>query len=440
MDGYGKYSIIGGNRLYGELSISGAKNSAVAVIAAAMTVNGLCHIDNMPQVRDVEILLQILQQLGAEIDVIGDGDYMIDCRNIDPDAAIDQELYGQLRASYYVLGALLGRFGHARVAMPGGCDFGTRPIDYHIKGFEALGAEVDIGGGWIDANAVDGLRGTRILLDYPSVGATINIILAAIYAEGLTIIENAAMEPHIVDFANCLNAMGAEVRGAGTNSIRIYGVNELRGGSYTIVPDQIEAGTYIALVAGTGGDVIVRDVIPRHLVCITSKLSEMGVEIEDLGDAVRVRREGRPIRRANVMTGPYPGFPTDMQPQVATLLTLARGTSFVTETVWDSRFQYVDQLQRMGAKITTDARTAVIEGVGRLKAASIAATDLRSGAAMVIAGLCADGTTLLDNIWHIERGYGNIIAKLGEIGADITRVVDAPRNLIELRTHRESVA
>ncbi|MDR0819178.1 MAG: UDP-N-acetylglucosamine 1-carboxyvinyltransferase, partial [Oscillospiraceae bacterium] len=310
MEDFGKYSITGGNRLYGDVSVSGAKNSAVAAIAAAAAVNGVCRIDNIPEVGDVDTLLQIMKVMGAGIEQTDDGEFVLDCREIDPSATTTcQELYGRLRASYYILGALLGRFGHAKVAMPGGCDFGTRPIDLHIKGFEALGAKVEMGGGWINATVGSGrLHGARIYLDYPSVGATINIILAAIHAEGMTIIENAAMEPHIVDLANFLNAMGAEIRSAGTSVIRIYGVESLRGGSYTIVPDQIEAGTYVALVAGTGGDVVVHDVIPRHLVCITSKLMEMGAEIEDLGDAVRVRREGRPILRANVKTAPYPGF------------------------------------------------------------------------------------------------------------------------------------
>ena len=331
----------------------------------------------------------------------------------------------RIRASYYLIGALLGRFGEAAVAMPGGCDFGVRPIDQHIKGFCAMGAEVKVESGFIQASAREGrLTGTTIYLDVVSVGATMNIMMAAVLAEGTTIIENAAKEPHIVDLANFLNSMGADVKGAGTDSIKIRGVNRLTGGSYCIIPDQIEAGTYMAAVAATGGQVLIRNVIPKHLDCISAKLAEMGVFIEDQGDAVLVRRSG-PLQKANVKTMPYPGFPTDMQPQIAAVLATAQGTSIVNENVWNSRFKYINELKRMGANIQADGHVAVIEGVDHLQGAPVQACDLRAGAAMVIAGLCAQGVTELSQVQFIERGYEDLVDKLRAVGADI-RVVDAP--------------
>jgi UDP-N-acetylglucosamine 1-carboxyvinyltransferase len=413
-----RYTINGGNRLSGDIVVSGAKNAAVAVIAASVMVNDVSIIENLPAIADVNKLFAIVGNLGVRVRQLTDRSVELDCRDIRTYYASCPEM-GELRASYYMLGALLGRFGYAKIAMPGGCNFGIRPIDQHVKGLEALGAKVSIGGGYITAEA-EKLTGARISLDVVTVGATINIMLAATMAVGQTIIENAAQEPHIVDLANFLNACGAKIRGAGTNTIRITGVPHLEGRTYAIIPDQIEAGTYLAAVTGTGGDVTVHNVIPRHLMCITSKLIEMGAEVEDLGDAVRIKRT-EPLRRANVRTMPYPGFPTDMQPQLTALLCFARGTSIVTEGVWDDRFRYVDQLARMGAHITVkDGRTAVIEGSGRLEAAPLIATDLRAGAAMVIAGLCAKGTTYIDEVRFIERGYEDLVTKLRGIGADIS--------------------
>jgi len=418
--------VINGNRtLNGEVTISGAKNSAVAIIAGALAVDGECVLENIPAVGDVSTILQIFEKIGVAVYHLSDYNYCLDARYITSSTA-PQELYRKNRASYYILGALLGRFGYAKVGVPGGCDFGFgssgRPMDYHFKGFEALGAKVTTSGGWITVESNGRLKGARMYLDFPSVGATINIMLAAIHAEGLTIIENAGMEPHIVDLANFLNSMGADISGAGTNTIRIRGVEKLHGGTYTILPDQIEAGTYIAAVAGTGGDVIVKNVIPRHLMCFTTKFEEIGVTIENLENDVRVKRDPMiRLRHTNVKTAPYPGFPTDMQPQMATLLALAEGRSIVTEDIWDNRFEYVKQLQNMGANITINNRIAVIEGVRKLSGAPVAASDLRAGAALVIAGLCADGVTIVDDILKIERGYENIVAKLQNLGADIQR-------------------
>ena len=331
----------------------------------------------------------------------------------------------RIRASYYLIGALLGRFGEATVAMPGGCDFGVRPIDQHIKGFTAMGAEVGVEGGFIQATAKDGrLTGTSVYLDVVSVGATMNIMMAAVLARGNTVIENAAKEPHIVDLANFLNSMGADIRGAGTETIKIRGVERLGGGSYCIIPDQIEAGTYMTAVAATGGQVLIKNVIPKHLDCISAKLVEMGVYIEDRGDAILVRRSD-PLQKTNVKTMPYPGFPTDMQPQIAAVLTTARGTSIVNENVWNSRFKYIDELKRMGANIQADGHVAVIEGVDHLQGAPVQACDLRAGAAMVIAGLSAQGTTELSQVQFIERGYEDLVGKLRAVGADI-RVVELP--------------
>ncbi|MEG2119095.1 MAG: UDP-N-acetylglucosamine 1-carboxyvinyltransferase [Pseudoflavonifractor sp.] len=417
-----KYVIRGGKPLHGEIEISGAKNAAVAIIPAALLVDGCCRIENIPQISDVTLILTILQELGADVRTVNRTTVDVDCSHI-RNAKVPQELARQIRASYYLIGALLGRFGSAQVPPPGGCDFGGRPIDQHIKGFVAMGAEVNVGGGYINARAKSGrLVGTQVYMDMVSVGATMNVMLAATLAEGLTVIENAAKEPHVVDVANFLNSMGADIMGAGTDVIKIKGVARLKGGSYSISPDQIEAGTYMAAVAAAGGEVLIKIVIPKHLECITAKLVEMGVEVEDHDDAVLVRRTG-PLQRTNVKTLPYPGFPTDMQPQVAAVLCLAEGTSVLTEGVWDNRYRYVDEFRRMGAQIQVDGKVAVIEGVKELTGAPIRACDLRAGAAMVIAGLAASGTTEVDSIHHIERGYEDLVRKLSNVGADIRVVV-----------------
>ncbi|MEG1396529.1 MAG: UDP-N-acetylglucosamine 1-carboxyvinyltransferase [Oscillospiraceae bacterium] len=419
-----KYLIHGGKPLHGEVEISGAKNAAVAIIPAALLVDGVCRIENIPQISDVTLILNILQDLGAEVKTVNRTTVDIDCSHI-RNARIPYELARKIRASYYFIGALLSRFGSAEVPPPGGCDFGGRPIDQHIKGFVAMGAEVDVQGGFIHAVAKGGkLVGTQVYLDMVSVGATMNIMLAATLAEGMTVIENAAKEPHIVDLANFLNSMGAEIMGAGTDVIKVRGVPRLGGGSYSIIPDQIEAGTYMAAVAATGGEVLIKNVIPKHLECITAKLAETGLEVEEMDDSVLVRRT-RPLTRANVKTLPYPGFPTDMQPQIAAVLCLAEGTSVLTEGVYDNRYRYVDEFRRLGAQIQVDGKIAVIEGVSALNGAQVRACDLRAGAALVIAGLAASGTTEIENIYHIERGYEDLVRKLSGLGADI-RVVIVP--------------
>ena len=407
----------------GEVTISGAKNAAVAIIPAALLVDGVCRIENIPQISDVTLLFSILEELGANVRVLNRHTVEIDSRHVHSTTP-SFDLVRRIRASYYLLGALLGRFGKATVAMPGGCNFGVRPIDQHVKGFRAMGAEVTEGN-LVQAVAKGGrLTGAPVYLDMVSVGATMNIMMAAALADGTTTIENAAKEPHIVDLANFLNSMGADIKGAGTDSIRIRGVEKLTGGTYCIIPDQIEAGTYMAAVAAAGGDVLIQNVIPKHLDCITAKLVEMGVDVEELDDAVRVRRSG-PISRANVKTMPYPGFPTDMQPQIAAVLCLATGTSVLTEGVWDSRYRYVDEFRRMGAHIQVDGKVAVIEGVPGLTGAPVHACDLRAGAAMVIAGLAAQGITEVDGIYHIERGYEDLVGKLAGVGAEI-QVVTVP--------------
>ncbi len=414
--------IRGGTPLYGEVEISGAKNAAVAIIPAALLVDGVCRIENIPQISDVTLILNILQELGADVRTVNRTTVDIDCSRI-CNCKVPDELARKIRASYYLVGALLGRFGSADVPLPGGCDFGGRPIDQHIKGFVAMGAEVDVGGGIVHAETANGrLQGSQVYLDIVSVGATMNIMIAAVLADGMTVIENAAKEPHIVDLANFLNSMGANIMGAGTDVIKIRGVDRLGGGSYSIIPDQIEAGTYMTAVAATGGEVRITNVIPKHLECITAKLLEMGVEVEEEDDAVVVRRTG-PLQRTNVKTMPYPGFPTDMQPQIAAVLCLANGTSVLTEGVWDNRYRYVDELRRLGAQVQVDGKIAIIEGVERFIGASIRACDLRAGAAMVIAGLAAQGITEIDHIYHIERGYEDIVRKLSGLGADIRIVV-----------------
>ena len=413
-----KYIVQGGHPLFGEVEISGAKNAAVAIIPAALLVDGVCRIENIPQISDVTLILNILQELGADVRTVNRTTVDIDCSHI-RNRQVPYELARKIRASYYLVGALLGRFGWAEVPLPGGCDLGGRPIDQHIKGFVAMGADVDVRNGLICAKAKNGrMCGTQIYLDIVSVGATMNIMLAAVLADGLTVIENAAKEPHIVDLANFLNSMGANIMGAGTDVIKIRGVKRLKGGTYSIIPDQIEAGTYMAAVAAAGGDVLIQNVIPKHLDCITAKLVEMGVEVEEREDTLLVRRSG-PLQKANVKTMPYPGFPTDMQPQITTVLCLAEGTSLVTESVWNNRYRYVDELKRMGASIQVDDKTAVVEGVDHLTGAPIQACDLRAGAAMVIAGLAAQGTTEIGCIHHIERGYETLVEKLSGVGAKI---------------------
>ena len=422
-----KFVIRGGKPLFGEVTVSGAKNAAVAIIPAAVMVDGVCRIENIPMVSDVLIQLEILRELGCGVRVLNKDTVEIDATTLNTSSAVS-DLNRKMRASYYLIGAFLGRFGKAEVAMPGGCNFGgVRPIDQHMKGFEALGAKMEIRNGIVCADGSQGLRGANIYLDVASVGATVNIMLAACLSEGQTIIENAAKEPHIVDLANFLNSMGADIMGAGTDVIKIRGVSGLTGGFYSIIPDQIEAGTYMAAVAAAGGSVLVKNVIPKHMDCITAKLEEMGCEISEEDDNIRVTRSG-PTHKIQVKTMYYPGFPTDMQPQLAAALCLAEGTSVVTEGVWDNRFRYSDELRRMGAHIQVDGKVAVIEGVEKLTGAPVRASDLRAGAALVIAGLAAEGTTEIEEIGYIERGYEDIVEKLRKLGADISRVSfeDAP--------------
>lgn len=414
-----KLFITGGKPLRGEVYISGAKNSAVAVIPAAILVDGPCRIENVPNISDVKVLADILGELGADITFEDKETLYIDAQNLKSNVAT-YDMVKKLRASYYLMGALLGRFKKAEVSMPGGCDFGFRPIDQHIKGFEALGAKVEIDHGTVKLEA-EKLTGCQIYLDVVSVGATINIMLAAVKAEGTTTIENASKEPHVVDVANFLNAMGANIKGAGTDVIKIKGVPSLPGGAtHSIIPDMIEAGTFMIAAAATMGDVTVRNIIPRHVESLSAKLIEMNVRVEGDGDYVRVVGSDR-IDKVSIKTLPYPGFPTDLHPPVAVLLCRGNGTSTITEGIWDSRFQYVDELKRMGANIKVEGRMAVIEGVPRLSGAPVRATDLRAGAAMVIAGLVAEGVTEVYNVEYIDRGYENLEAKLKGLGADIVR-------------------
>ena len=419
-----RYEIRGGLPLNGTVSISGAKNAAVAILPAALLVSGKCRIENVPDISDVRILLDILEGMGARIDTHEQHVVEIDCSEVhcsEPDAG----LVRQMRASYYLMGALLGRFGKAHVALPGGCNFASRPIDQHIKGFLGLGADVDETEDYVALKpGQEGLRGGRISLDIASVGATVNIMLAATLLPGQTVIENAAKEPHIVDLANFLNTMGARITGAGTDTVKIRGVNALHSGTYTIIPDQIEAGTYMAAVAATGGNVLVTNVIPKHLECITSKLQEMGAKVIGYDDAVRVMRAGK-LRRTTVKTQPYPGFPTDMQAQVCVCMALAEGVSRLTESVYETRFfGYCTELESMGANIHITGKTATVQGVEQLYGSSVCAHDLRAGAALVIAGLAASGVTSVDQIHFVERGYEDLIGKLTALGADIKRVED----------------
>ncbi|MGN1002401.1 MAG: UDP-N-acetylglucosamine 1-carboxyvinyltransferase [Oscillospiraceae bacterium] len=418
-----KYVIKGGKKLYGEVDISGAKNAAVAIIPAALMVDGVCRIENIPNISDTDKLLEILARMGAKIRFINENTIDIDCTKVHLSDDIF-DLTKQIRASYYLIGSMLGRFGRAKTTMPGGCNFGVRPIDQHIKGMKALGAVMNTSHGLIVAEAKGGrLKGAKVYLDKVSVGATINIMIAATMAKGMTVIENVAREPHIVDLANFLNSMGADIRGAGTNVIKVRGVDSLHGGSYSLIPDQIEAGTYMAAVAGTGGEIRINNVIPKHLDCISAKLIEMGVEIDEGDDYIVVRRT-EPLTSTNIKTQPYPGFPTDMQPQVSTILCLAQGTSVVTEDVWDNRYKYVNELRKMGAEIQVDGKVAVIQGCGCLTGAPVAACDLRAGAAVVIAGLCAEGVTTVEDVKYIERGYQDLVGKLRRLGADIVAVTE----------------
>ncbi|MDO4519939.1 MAG: UDP-N-acetylglucosamine 1-carboxyvinyltransferase [Eubacteriales bacterium] len=414
-----QYVIKGGTPLVGEVEIAGAKNAALAILAAAIMTDDTVLIENLPDVRDINVLLEAISEIGAKVDRINKSTVKINGSTI-TDISVDYEYIKKIRASYYLLGALLGKYKHAEVPLPGGCDIGSRPIDQHLKGFRALGAEVDIDHGAIIAKA-DELRGNHIFMDVVSVGATINVMMAASMAPGRTIIENAAKEPHVVDVANFLNCMGANIKGAGTDVIRIRGVEKLHRAEYSIIPDQIEAGTFMFAAAATGGDITVKNVIPKHLEATTAKLLEIGCIIDEYDDAVRVRA-GKKLHRTHVKTLPYPGYPTDMQPQIAITLTMAEGTSIVTESIFENRFKYVDEINRMGASIRVEGNTAFIEGGKKLKGARVSAPDLRAGAALVIAGLAAEGITVVDDIVYIQRGYECFEQKLRSLGATIERV------------------
>ena len=414
-----QYVIKGGNPLVGEVEIGGAKNAALGILAAAIMTDETVIIDNLPNVRDINVLLSAMEGIGAKIERLGEHRVKINGSLIH-DLSVDYEYINKIRASYYLLGALLGKYKKAEVAFPGGCAIGTRPIDLHLKGFRALGADVDIQHGLISATA-EHLVGNHIYLDKVSVGATINIMMAASMAEGKTIIENAAKEPHVVDVANFLNSMGANIRGAGTDVIRIVGVEKLHKTEYSIIPDQIEAGTFMFAAAATKGDVTVKNVIPKHLEATTAKLIEIGCEVEEFDDAVRVV-SSKPLHHTQVTTLPYPGFPTDMQPQMSVLLALAEGTSTVTESIFENRFKYVDELTRMGAQVKVESNIAIITGVEKYTGARVSAPDLRAGAALVIAGLAAEGITNVDDIYYIERGYEHFEEKLASLGAMIEKV------------------
>ena len=419
-----RYEITGGTPLLGEVTISGAKNAAVAILPAALLVEGVCRIENVPDISDVRILLDILKGMGAKISFEDENTVIIDSSEVSS-IHPDPELVRKMRASYYLMGALLGRFGKADVALPGGCNFASRPIDQHIKGFWALGAEVDETEDYVALEpGPNGLHGARISLDMASVGATANIMLAAVLIPGQTVIENAAKEPHIVDLANFLNTVGAHISGAGTDTVKIRGVKALKGGSYAIIPDQIEAGTYMAAAAATGGNVLVRNVIPKHMERITSKLMEMGAKITEYDDAIRVQANGR-LTHTTVKTRPYPGFPTDMQAQLCVCMTLANGVSRLTESVYETRFfGYCTELANMGADILINGKTAIVTGKEKLYGTKVYAHDLRAGAALIIAGLVAEGVTRVENIHFVERGYERIVEKLTALGANIKRIED----------------
>ena len=411
-----QYVIKGGNPLYGEVEIGGAKNAALAILAAAIMTDETVTIDNLPNVRDINVLLQAIEEIGAHVERVEINGSFIRGVNV------DNEFIRRIRASYYLIGALLGKYKHAEVALPGGCDIGSRPIDLHMKGFRSMGADIDIAHGLVIARAKE-LKGTHIYMDKVSVGATINIMMAAAMADGKTVIENAAKEPHVVDVANFLNSMGANIRGAGTDVIRIVGVEKLHATEYSVIPDQIEAGTFMFAVAAAGGNVLVKNVIPKHLEATTAKLLEVGCQVEEFDDSVRVISDGH-LKHTQVTTLPYPGFPTDMQPQMAVLLGIAEGTSTVTESIFENRFKYVDELTRMGADIKVESNIAIISGVKRYTGARVNAPDLRAGAALVIAGLAAEGITVVDDIYYIQRGYEALEEKLTKIGAKIARVED----------------
>ena len=417
-----KYEITGGTPLSGEVTISGAKNAAVAILPAAILVAGKCRVENVPDISDVRILLNILEDMGVVVSQPEPGVVELDSTNVtstDPNA----DLVRKMRASYYLMGVLLSRFHEANVALPGGCNFASRPIDQHLKGFRALGAEVVETDDYIHLSAGQyGLQGNRISLDVVSVGATMNIIMAACLLPGQTVIENAAKEPHIVDLANFLNTMGARISGAGTDTVKIRGVEKLHGGTYAIIPDQIEAGTYLAAVAAVGGNVLVKNVIPKHMECITSKLQEMGARVINYDDSIRIISEGR-LRQTTVKTRPYPGFPTDMQAQICVCMAVASGVSRLTENVYETRFfGYCTELQNMGAEILINGKTAMVTGQEKLRGASVTARDLRAGAALIIAGLAAEGVTKLKNIHFVERGYENVVEKFTALGANIKRI------------------
>lgn len=414
-----QYVIKGGNPLVGEVEISGAKNAALGILPAAIMANESVIIDNLPNVCDINVMLQAIEEIGARVERLGPHKVKINGSTISS-YDVEYEYIKKIRGSYYLLGALLGKYKYAQVALPGGCDIGSRPIDLHLKGFRQLGATVEISHGVIGARAEE-LTGGSIYLDKASVGATINIMMAAVLAKGKTTIENAAKEPHVVDVANLLNSMGASIRGAGTDIIRIEGVTRLHGTEYSVIPDQIEAGTFMCAAAATKGDVMIKNVIPKHLEAITAKLSEMGCEIEEFDDAVRVV-SSKPLNSTTVATTYYPGFPTDMQPQIAAVLALANGTSVVTESIFENRFRYADELNRMGANIKVESNVGIISGVKQYTGARVSAPDLRAGAALVIAGLAAEGFTTVDDIQYIERGYENFEVKLAGLGAVIERV------------------
>ena len=419
-----KYEIKGGTPLSGEVTISGAKNAAVAILPAALLVRGKCRVENVPDISDVRILLDILEDIGAVITREEPGVVVLDCTNITKTNP-NPELVRQMRASYYLMGALLSRFGKASVALPGGCNFASRPIDQHIKGFRALGADVVETDDYVNIKSGPfGLQGNKISLDVVSVGATVNIMMAATLLPGQTVIENAAKEPHIVDLANFLNTMGARISGAGTDTVKIRGVESLQGGSYAIIPDQIEAGTYLAAVAAAGGNVLVKNVIPKHMECITSKLQEMGARIIHYDDSIRIQSSGR-LHYTTVKTQPYPGFPTDMQAQICVCMALASGVSRLTENVYETRFfGYCTELQELGADILINGKTAMVTGREKLIGATVSAHDLRAGAALIIAGLAANGTTTVRNAHFVERGYENVVKKLTDLGAQINRIDD----------------
>ncbi len=420
-----QYVIKGGNPLVGEVEIGGAKNAALAILAAAVMTDDTVLIENMPDVRDTNVMLQAMESIGVRVERVDRHTVKITAKNVNGHI-IEDDYIKKIRASYYLIGALLGKYKKAEVSLPGGCNIGSRPIDQHLKGFRALGAKVDIAHGMIIAHA-DVLLGNHIYMDLVSVGATINVMMAAVMAQGVTIIENAAKEPHVVDVANFLNSMGANIKGAGTDVIRVRGVEKLHGTEYAIIPDQIEAGTFMFAAAVTKGDVTVKNVIPKHLESISAKLLEIGCEIEESDDAVRVVA-AKPLTHTHVKTLPYPGFPTDMQPQITVTLALSSGTSIVTESIFENRFKYVDELTRMGANIKVEGNTAIIDGVSKYTGASITAPDLRAGAALVLAGLTAEGFTTVDDIRYIERGYEDFDSKLRSLGAQIEKV-DSEREL-----------